>query len=378
MRLTVLAFLLGIVFLQTCKKERNPVSPPVTIKPDTTSHNFTFVIDTLGKHPDSVWVDPSILWDVWVVNENDVWVVGEINTLDTGFDSSGHFTPPYGAAHWNGEKWEYKRFYWNHGGENTSHSGFYGIWYFSPKNIWLATNWVFHCTDGVNLKLEYKSDISKQEGIRKLWAASENEIYGVGARGLIVKYDGNSWTRMESGTDVDLLNVWGVKDEQTGQTHVFAAGSRGDRDYGVVLELKDGQWLHRFDAQHPIFGKEDDHTYPLAVWAYKDSVYVSYSGYDSDNVYRHDINNFSNDFTLIHSETIGAVRSIHGNTYNDFFGAGYLDALFHYNGKTVRNFSNIKDVSKYYSVKQYGDYVFICGKNLYTGEAIVISGKRNH
>ena len=377
MRLTVLAFLLGIVFLQTCKKERNPVSPPVTIKPDTTSHNFTFVIDTLGKHPDSVWVDPSILWDVWVVNENDVWVVGEINTLDTGFDSSGHFTPPYGAAHWNGEKWEYKRFYWNHGGENTSHSGFYGIWYFSPKNIWLATNWVFHCTDGVNLKLEYKSDISKQEGIRKLWAASENEIYGVGARGLIVKYDGNSWTRMESGTDVDLLNVWGVKDKQTGQTHVFAAGSRGDRDYGVVLELKNGQWLHRFDAQHPIFGKEDDHTYPLAVWAYKDSVYVSYSGYDSDNVYRHDINNFSNDFTLIHSETIGAVRSIHGNTYNDFFGAGYLDALFHYNGKTVRNFSNIKDVSKYYSVKQYGDYVFICGKNLYTGEAIVIRGKRN-
>jgi len=104
---------------------------------------------------------------------------------------------------------------------------------------------------------------------------------------------------MESGTDVDLLNVWDEKDEQTGQTHVFAAGSRGDRDYGVVLELKNGQWLHRFDESHPIFGKEDDHTFPLAVWVYEDSVYISYSSYDSDNVYRHALNNF-NDFTFIH------------------------------------------------------------------------------
>ena len=377
MRLTVLAFLLGIVFLQTCKKERNPVSPPVTIKPDTTSHNFTFVIDTLGKHPDSVWVDPSILWDVWVVNENDVWVVGEINTLDTGFDSLGNFIPPYSAAHWNGEKWEYVRFWDNGWPSHSVITPVFSIWKFSDSEVWLAAGGIFK-KKGDRWYLKYKNNPDAGEMVTKLWAASENEIYGVGARGLIVKYDGNSWTRMESGTDVDLLNIWGVKDEQTGQTHVFAAGSRGDRYYGVVLELKDGQWLHRFDEQHPIFGKEDDHTYPLAVWAYKDSVYVSYSGYDSDNVYRHDINNFSNDFTLIHSETIGAVRSIHGNTYNDFFGAGYLDALFHYNGKTIRNFSNIKDVSKYYSVKQYGDYVFICGKNLYTGEAIVISGKRNH
>jgi len=71
------------------------------------------------------------------------------------------------------------------------------------------------------------------------------------------------------------------------------------------------------------------------------------------------------------------VRCIHGNGYNDFFGAGYLDALFHYNGRTINNFHNIKDVSKYYSVKQYGDYVFICGKNLYSGEVIVIRGHKN-
>jgi len=378
MRLTVFVFLLGIVFLQTCKKNHTilypPENPPVNNQPDTTSHNFTFVIDTIGNNP----LFPSHLWDVWVVNENDVWVVGEINTLDTGFDSSGHFTPPYGAAHWNGEKWEYKRFYWNHGGENTSHSGFYGIWYFSPKNIWLATNWVFHCTDGVNLKLEYKSDISKQEGIRKLWAASENEIYGVGTRGLIVKYDGNSWTRMESGTDVDLLNVWGVKDKQTGQTHVFAAGSRGDRDYGVVLELKNGQWLHRFDAQHPIFGKEDDHTHPDAIWVYNDSVYTTFAGYDNSYVVRHAFVAYENEFSITHKESQGAIMNINGNALNDFFLVGYRDVVLHYNGRTFKKYFQFPFIdAKYYSVKQKGDYVFACGIIFASTKAIVLRGKRN-
>ena len=373
MRLTVLAFLLGIVFLQTCKKERNPVSPPVTIKPDTTSHNFTFVIDTIGNNP----LFPSHLWDVWVVNENDVWVVGEINTLDTGFDSLGNFIPPYSAAHWNGEKWEYVRFWDNGWPSHSVITPVFSIWKFSDSEVWLAAGGIFK-KKGDRWYLKYKNNPDAGEMVTKLWAASENEIYGVGARGLIVKYDGNSWTRMESGTDVDLLNIWGVKDEQTGQTHVFAAGSRGDRYYGVVLELKDGQWLHRFDEQHPIFGNEDDHMAPIAVWGYKDSVYVSYSGYDSDNVYRHDINNFSNDFTLIHSESMGAISSIYGNAQNDFFLVGFRDVVLHYNGRTFKKYFQFPFVdARYYSVKQKGDYVFACGNTVGSHFAIVLRGKRN-
>lgn len=373
MRLTVFVFLLGIVFLQTCKKDHTVVNPPVTVKPNTTSHDFTFVIDTIGNNP----LFPSHLWDVWVVNENDVWVVGEINTLDTGFDSLGNFIPPFSASHWNGEKWEYVRFWDNGWPSHSVITPVFSIWKFSDSDVWLAAGGIFKKM-GDRWYLKYKNNPDAGEMVTKLWAASEDEIYGVGTRGLIVKYDGNRWTRMESGTDVDLLNVWGVKDKQTGQTHVFAAGSRGDRKYGVVLELKNGQWLPRFDAQHPIFGNEDDHTAPITIWGYKDSVYVSYSGYESDNVYRHSIENFDVDFTLMHSESMGAISSIYGNSSNDFFLVGFRDVVLHYNGKSFKKYFQFPFIdARYYSVKQKGDYVFACGIIFASPKAIVLRGKRN-
>jgi hypothetical protein len=48
-------------------------------------------IDTLGSPDGSNW-----LYDVAIIDENNVWVVGEIE------DDSGKFN----AAHWNGGEWE--------------------------------------------------------------------------------------------------------------------------------------------------------------------------------------------------------------------------------------------------------------------------------
>ena len=55
---------------------------------DTTSHNFTWDIDTLGIS--------GTLRDVQIIDENNIWVVGEIETD----------TATYNAAHWNGNDWE--------------------------------------------------------------------------------------------------------------------------------------------------------------------------------------------------------------------------------------------------------------------------------
>ncbi|HGY55640.1 MAG TPA: hypothetical protein ENK44_08070 [Caldithrix abyssi] len=362
-----------LIYFGSCQKSTEPVTN--NTGPDTTGHDFTFVIDTLGNHPDSIWVDPSILWDVFIVNENDVWVVGEINTVDTGFDSLGHFTPPYSAAHWDGEKWEYVRFKWKP--QNTLNP-VYSIWIFSESEMWIAAAGIFKKV-GDSWVLKYKNNPDAGEIVTKLWAASEDEIYAVGRRGIIVKYDGNSWTRMESGTDVDLLNVWGGKDAQTGETHVFAAGSRGDREYGVVLELKDGQWLSRFDAQHPVFGKDDDHTHPDAIWLFKDSVYTTFAGYYDSYVIKHDKNNYSTNLSKIHLESQGAIMGINGNDYNDIFFVGYRDVVLHYNGKSFKKYFQFPYVdARYYSVKQKGDYVFACGEIFGYSIPIVLRGKRNH
>ncbi|NOX65840.1 MAG: hypothetical protein GXO85_08580 [Chlorobi bacterium] len=72
---------------------------------DTTSHNFAWETYTFGGVNGS-----SYLKDVAIINENNIWAVGEIHTEETDqFDSNGVWVKPYNAIHWDGSTWELKR-----------------------------------------------------------------------------------------------------------------------------------------------------------------------------------------------------------------------------------------------------------------------------
>lgn len=61
---------------------------------DTTSHNFTWETFTFGGGSSSHFND------VAIINENNIWAVGEIHTEDTDkFDSNGVWIQPYNAVH---------------------------------------------------------------------------------------------------------------------------------------------------------------------------------------------------------------------------------------------------------------------------------------
>src|SRR5690606_37389250 len=66
---------------------------------DTTSHNFTFETWTFGD------IGSSVLFDVAIISEDNIWCVGEINIADTSVN--GYTT--YNAVHWNGSEWQLKR-----------------------------------------------------------------------------------------------------------------------------------------------------------------------------------------------------------------------------------------------------------------------------
>src|SRR5574338_1148276 len=68
---------------------------------DTTSHNFSWQSWTFGGQAGSC-----TLYDVAIINESDIWAVGEIYLLDT----LGQPDPlPYNAIHWDGNNWTTKR-----------------------------------------------------------------------------------------------------------------------------------------------------------------------------------------------------------------------------------------------------------------------------
>src|SRR5690606_8070722 len=63
---------------------------------DTTSHNFTWQTFEFGQH------SSSILYDVAIIDENNIWAVGEIYLNDSigNPDNSA-----YNAVHWDGQNW---------------------------------------------------------------------------------------------------------------------------------------------------------------------------------------------------------------------------------------------------------------------------------
>ena len=77
--------------------------------------------------------------------------------------------------------------------------------------------------------------------VEKLWGLSSSSIYGVGDAGTIVHYANGVWTKMESGTDYDLTDVWGSPDGSV----VWASGWRNynvDTAQGILLRYDGTSW----------------------------------------------------------------------------------------------------------------------------------------
>jgi hypothetical protein len=152
---------------------------------DTTSHNFTWEIDTLGDG------NSSVLYDVTIVNDTLVYAVGEIYKRD----STGQFeNEPYGLAIWNGIDWKLKKLYYRiSSGDTIVLSNIRGILYVSSSEIWFAAGSIFRW-DGVSpitlLSFSRLNLPDPNATIEKLWGTSNTNLYGVGNAGTIVQYTG--------------------------------------------------------------------------------------------------------------------------------------------------------------------------------------------
>ena len=101
-----------------------------TLEP--TSHNFTWQVFTFGEYSHSV------LRDVAIIDENNIWAVGEIYMND----SLGNPDPKaYNAVHWNGSVWELKRIYFPTvcGSTNRTPYPAKSIFAFQEGEIWIGS-----------------------------------------------------------------------------------------------------------------------------------------------------------------------------------------------------------------------------------------------
>ena len=190
-----------------------------TLEP--TSHNFTWETWEFGTHSSSA------LYDVAIIDENNIWAVGEIYMNDSLGNPDPH---AYNAAHWDGTQWELKKIMFPTvcGSVNRTSYPAKSIFAFQDGEIWIGSSGdkIAILENGIQTA-EFCLPSALDMGINKLWGTSSNDLYVVGNGGNIAHYSGPSggWQKIESGTDLNIYDIWGDVNPQTGEYEILCVAS---------------------------------------------------------------------------------------------------------------------------------------------------------
>lgn len=362
-QIIILTYLILSAFSIGCKEKNSPIEPTIMNIPDTTSHEFIWQKDELGDG------EASILRDVSVISENDVWAVGEIYLKD----STGQFVyPPFGVAHWNGFNWELKKLPVK-ALDYTSFLTPTGIYAFSSDDIWFCSGGIHHY-NGKEIRSFWVNRfpgnkyaiLDSGQSVEKVWGTSDTNIWAVGRHGSIVHYDGTSWQKLESGTIQDLQDIWGAKNSITEEYEILAIA-------GNIYESYDKEILKINSNNVEEISTEGINWALDAVWFDPGRVYYAVGAgiYSKKTMDKKEI------WT---GPGLGVTRysshAVRGNHAHDVFVAGAFGDVLHYNGINWYSYHSSTALSQgsYYSIAVYKDWVFAVGHNY--DKAVILRGKR--
>ena len=321
---------------------------------DTTSHDFIWTIDTLGSYG-------SYFMDVAIIDENNIWAVGNIVAPDPDSSFNGTGWREYNAARWNGDEWELMGIY-------SSTLDLYAIWYIAEDDIWVLGSYPIHWNgeDWTQYHLTNMGIIPGGLSNGAIWGSASDDVYFVGGHGRIVHFDGSGFTRLESGTDLDLHDIWGGYNTETNVWEILCVGSDflNDPEYRrVILKIEGNTFTELSSA--PITGTL------YSTWFIPGRVYyVAGAG-----EYR---KNKLTDPQWVRVDTTNAFYSlrIRGSAINNVFKVGGYFNVGHYNGLTWKKLNlnipysgnfyglDVKDGIVAFAGETGGPPVFCVGKNV--------------
>jgi hypothetical protein len=307
------------------------LGPPLVVTTttmDTTSHDFTWQIFEFGGTGGS-----SVLYDVAIIDENNIWAVGEIYIAE---DALPHL--PYNAVHWNGQKWELIRVPYIYEGKPFHHPLRFVFSF--DEEVWFGGNGIVklrgHTFSNVEIPLSAWGNVA----INKAFGFKNKDVYIIGDQGHIAHYDGQSWRRIESSTNLGLTDIWGGANNK-----IYTVGLNYGQALGVVLKynghafqkliegyvegngynpsqlfktqlygLTEGVWLDEHGTVYTVGNLM--YQYKRGKWDFVRTLPENFLGGDPDNTYR------------------AYLHAIRGNASNDIFIFGESETLIHFNGLT--------------------------------------------
>jgi len=351
LKATILYLLIFFLFFINpgCKKSTDP--PPDT-PPDTTTHNYQWTVSQFGTGAGS-----SYLYDVFAISEDDVWAVGKITTTEQ--DSLGNDLDPYNAIHWDGENWELKWIETEYRGDPSS-PPLEGIFGFSTQDIW-ATSGIPRHWNGNEWTLYHLWDmgILAQEdgGVPNIWGTSSSNLYFAGRTGSLVHYNGSDWTKLDSGTDTNLLDIWGFDDG----TFYCIAGIDINQPNELLIYNNNGQLerkiTHQKNLKRSLWGSS-----PTNIYAAGEGLF-HFDGTDSLKMVEWPQG--------VPKYFMGSIR---GTAENNIFVVGAFGFVMHYNGQSWRYYDELYMDNSLRSVSVLENEVFAVG--LGGNQAHIYHGKK--
>jgi len=343
-----------LILLASCTKDESCTTCPPPL-PDTTSHNFTWELDTLGDG------NSSFLYDVAIINDTLAYAVGELYLKD----STGQFDPrAYNMARWTGTRWELIRiqFYTFCPQSATGSYPAKAIISFSAEDIWVGM-------DGSQV-VRWNGEVQSAPtcipvSVSRLWGVSSNDLYAVGANGGVARFDGTTWQRIESGTTLDIRDIYGQQDQATGSWEILAVASK----VFVNFERK----ILRISGTTATALSDSGIAFPLTgVWFVSGKkYYVVGSGiYEKESLSESRWRNGPLDITQYFT------YAVRGNGINDVFVVGSFGEVLHYNGSTWKSFreQTLIGNGSYRSVAVRGKMVIAVGDE--QDRAVIARGTR--
>ena len=343
-------------FNQSCK---SPTSPNNNTT-DTTSHNFNFQTWRFGEHSSST------LYDVAIINDSSIWAVGEIYLNDSLGQPDPH---PYGLIHWDGFKWEVKRITAQNPSGGYSYITPTGIIAISTSEIWLASGGVF-LFDGQNITSAfwlinysgYSGGIfNNGETAQRIWGKSSTDLYAIGNKGAIAHYNGSNWQRLESGTDLDIYDIWGNK-TNNGDNEILCVASdqfagSGKKILRITNNIVDS--ISNTGLSNSL----------NAIWFVSSKKY--YIG--GDGLFSTEA--LGNNWERNNKLPAYYKTSVRGNNINDVFVAGAYGLLLHYNGKSWMNYQDRFPINGSFGRVDMKEDI-VCASGNDENQAFVVIGKR--
>ncbi len=283
-----------------------------------TSHDFVWETYDLGVQ------SPSTLSDIYIINDNDIWVVGEFY-----FDSN----VAYGFIHWDGNEWTHIRLFAEVPPANyQANIRPTGVYAFDSNNVWFSAGSVFHW-DGKILTPFWLSHFEgntnplfeKGQFARKIWGdTNSNEIYVCGDQGALAVYRDNRWESIYTNIDYNILDLWGYKNPATQMLEIICSATDFSSLSNAMIKITKTRGVEIIPW--------DQHTFLLTLWTNKGfPIFAGGSEYYSNSWGKWEIININEEFIP---------SKIRGTSLNNIFICGSKNALVHFNGNNWKNINN--------------------------------------